>query len=157
MIHPQTIYTSRISYKGNGRIDITRKSKSIFGPSWGILQPVLTAKHQLKEAQLEYEVCMEEQSLIGCQHVAYELDIYKKVLEEEWRKYCIHYREEMADLWRKNQQAFKDLCEQALQSGIVMICFCSDVHFCHRRLLQDILIQCAPRFNMTLTNGGEII
>lgn len=73
------IWTARVTYKGPDRVDVTAKGRSLFGPSWTLLNRFLVVRRAGRET------------------------------EETWREYTRAYLAEMRVAYRRNQSAFHDL------------------------------------------------
>lgn len=104
------VRTSRISYAGSDRLDVTRKGADdvglAFAPSWKLLGPVLQAR------------------------AAGELD------DDAWRAYVDAYTDEMRASYRTNRASWDWLLAR---ERVVLVCYCTDADRCHRRVLARIL------------------
>jgi len=113
MLH---VYTSRISYSGVDRVNITRATGCSLGqhfaPSWGLL---MRARHQLES----------EQGAIA-----------RLVIWEEYRS---TYLAEMRISYRRHRRAWQELLAR---DRAVLVCYCTDPAMCHRRLLAQLLGKC---------------
>lgn len=121
------IHTARVAYRGEDRLDVTRKSGReglVFAPSWPALRPVLDvrAKHAA-----------------GCADDA-ELAVV-------WNHYVAVYTAEMRMSYRRHRAAWDALLARPV---VTLCCYCTDPDHCHRTLLaRDIL----PKLGATY--GGE--
>jgi hypothetical protein len=108
---PLLVYTSRITYRGQDRLDITRKSAGPeglpFAPSWGILSPVL----KLRRAGQTFG-------------------------SDFWDGYCSAYRDEMRASYRSHRGAWDALLAR---DEVTLCCYCTDPERCHRTLLAGYL------------------
>ena len=127
---PLEVYTSRISYGWPDRLDCTRKSGTdglFLAPSWAILKPALASM----KTDLEEWNFYANEGAWSCGEAA------KRRLDDTWRKYVKAYKSEMAT----SQKEHADRWEWLLGlERIVLCCYCTSTHYCHRRLLRaDIL------------------
>lgn len=103
------VHTSRITYAGPDRLDVTRKSGDpVFAPSWAILRPML----ELRRAE-------------GMMSVAY-----------AWPRYVADYTAEMRQSYVRNRAAWDALLSR---DEVTLCCFCTDLQHCHRTVLAGIL------------------
>ena len=104
------VYTSRVSYHGPDRLDITRMSAPpdgiAFAPSWLILRPMLQRRRE------------------------------DHVTETEWLAYAAAYTAEMRDSYRGHRARWDALLER---DEVTLVCYCTDVTHCHRTVLAGIL------------------
>jgi len=104
-----TVHTSRITYAGPDRLNVTRTSGDpTFAPSWTILRPMLA----LRRAE-------------GAMSVAY-----------AWPRYAADYTAEMRVSYRLNRPAWNALLARA---EVTLLCYCTDPAQCHRTVLAEIL------------------
>ena len=73
------IWTARVTYSGQDRVEVTAKAGSVFGPSWPLLNRFLSVRRAGKET------------------------------EETWIEYQAAYLAEMRGAYRRNKSAFHDL------------------------------------------------
>lgn len=109
------IYTARIAYRGDDRLDITRKSAGpdgiAFAPSWKLLGPVLAARR------------------------------HGDPIEPLWPAYVEGYTAEMRASYRGNFPAWGRLLDfLLLKAGeVTFCCYCTDARYCHRTVLAEIM------------------
>ncbi len=105
------IHTARVSYRGDDRLDVTRKSGReglALAPSWELLRPVLVARTR---SAREYA--------------------------EAWERYVVGFTVEMRTSYRANRAAWDALLAREV---VTLCCYCTDPERCHRTLLaRDIL------------------
>lgn len=108
---PLRVFTAQLSYRGEDRLDITRKSGgtsgSPFAPSWQILGPALTARAAHR-------------------------------LPEHWPTYREAYLQEMRGSYRSDSSPWHALLARV---SVTLCCYCADARHCHRRLLAEILVR----------------
>lgn len=106
------VYTSRVTYAGADRFDVTRKTGAKaghpFAPSWAILRPALEARRAGRET------------------------------EATWETYSAAYSEEMRRSYRAHRRAWDDLLARP---EVTLVCYCTDPARCHRTLLAAILVK----------------
>ncbi len=103
------VHTSRVTYAGPDRLDVTRKSGDpTFAPSWAILRPMLA----LRRAE-------------GAMSVAY-----------AWPRYVRDYTAEMRTSYRLNRAVWDVLLAR---ESATLLCYCTDAAHCHRTVLAGIL------------------
>lgn len=113
-----TIYTSRLSYRGDDALDITRKSAGprgiVFAPSWPLFRRYLARKHA------------------------------GRVTRESWLEYREKYIAEMRVSYIENRSAWDAL----LSLDVVTLgCYCLNPSACHRVVLaQDILTKLGAKY-----------
>ena len=140
------VQSARITYQGEDRLDITRKSgkEGLFlAPSWTILAPVLAARKQA-DAIME-AMRREAQSRGGYADVhdmptfdpfAYQRDA-ENIMDLAWRVYRPAYRDEMRASYRHCRTQWEALLSR---ERVVLVCYCLDAEHCHRAILRrDIL------------------
>lgn len=150
------VHTARISYRGEDRFDITRKSGRegiVFAPSWRLLGPVLRARRALEDKRLEEREVGEsiergEGGEAGLQVIAFELDVLERQWNAAWSAYVAGYMDEMRASYREHRAAWDALLARVI---VTLVCYCSDPEHCHRTLLKrDIL----PKLGAS-SGGGE--
>lgn len=104
------IYTARVNYDGDDRLDITRMGRHPVGialaPSWAALGPYLAKR---KDGDLDLA---------------------------DWQAYRGLYLDEMRFSYRRNRIHW----EQILAMPVVtLVCFCVDPMRCHRTIAAEIL------------------
>jgi len=108
------IWTARISYGGEGRLDVTRKGNSPFAPSWTLLNET--------KARVKRE----------------------GVTEAGWTWYRKRYVVEMRRSWRHHRAAWDELLSRLGPEGapgrVVLCCYCTDYLRCHRSVLAELLV-----------------
>lgn len=137
---PLRVWTARVSWRGEGRLDITRKSAGPaglpFAPSWAILRPALDARVQ---AMARRSVAVEEAKR-GDHPAAQALfDESIRVEAEAWARYVPAYTAEMRASYRANVEAWAELLASRERT---LVCYCTDAARCHRRLLALMLVKC---------------
>jgi uncharacterized protein YeaO (DUF488 family) len=105
------VFTARISYTGEDRLDVTRKSGgkdgTPFAPSWAILAPALEARRT------------------GADMVA------------TWERYVHAFMKEMRSSYRRDRASWDALVKR---ERVVLVCYCTDAERCHRRLLRAVIL-----------------
>jgi hypothetical protein len=125
-----TISTSRITYSGSDRLDITIKSAStiegkLFAPTWEMVTGVK----------------------------AYHGDTrFPNVTPISSEEYDQRYYQLLRERYAKNKQLFIDLIHR---ESVVLCCFCNSPENCHRRLAADILSKLAAHHSIAVKLGGE--
>jgi uncharacterized protein YeaO (DUF488 family) len=64
-----------------------------------------------------------------------------------WSEYERLYHERMRKSWVENRARWKEVLSW---DEVVLVCYCRDLRFCHRRLLKNYLVACGA------IDGGEI-
>lgn len=77
------IYTARIDYPGDDRLDVTRKGESVFGPSWELLTPFLERRR------------------------------LRPLGEGDWAEYAAKYTVEMRRSYHEHRAWWDDLLERS--------------------------------------------
>jgi uncharacterized protein YeaO (DUF488 family) len=126
-----TIYTSRITCRGDDRIDCTIKTAStiegkLFAPTWDMVTGVKAYHGDTRFPNV------------------------KPISSEEYDK---RYYQLLRDRYAKNKQVFIDL---AHRERVVFCCYCSDPNHCHRKHAVDILHKIAQAYGIEVKLGGEI-
>lgn len=107
-----SVYTARVTYAGQDRLDITRKSAGPdglpFAPSWKILGPMLMHRRE-----------------------GGAIDPYFG-----WPQYVEDYRREMRAGYRLCPDDWNALLAR---DEVTLVCYCSDPTHCHRTLLAGFL------------------
>jgi len=110
-----SVYTSRVTYAGADRLDVTRKGAGPeglpFAPSWAILGPVITMRRLY--------------GVVG--------------VDQVWPKYVEDYTAEMRVSYRDHRPAWDAVLAR---SSVTLVCFCVDPTHCHRTVLAGLLIAC---------------
>lgn len=128
------VYSARISYRGEDRLDVTRKSgqEGLFlAPSWKILRPAIAARKRAAALAME--------------------DAIVPALAERkvaWDRYVPAYLEEMRASYRRELAAWNALLAR---ERVVLVCYCVDAEHCHRYLLRT---QILPKLGAV--DGGEL-
>lgn len=127
-----TIYTSRITYRGEDRIDTTIKSAStiegkLFAPTWDMVTGVKAYHGDTRFPNV------------------------KPISSDEYDK---RYYQLLRERYAKNKQVFIDLVHR---KRVTLCCYCADkpTH-CHRHLAADILSKIAEHHGIAVKLGGEI-
>lgn len=145
-----TVHTARISYRGEDRLDVTRKSGReglAFAPSWALLLPAIRARGAFETKWAELGESMERGDEQAERHLAHELDAAKREWMTAWATYQRAYLAEMRTSYRANRAAWDALLARPI---VTLCCYCTDPERCHRTLLaRDIL----PKLGATY--GGE--
>lgn len=119
------VWTSRITYAGPHRLDITAKSGrglgALLAPSWGILSPILAMRKR--------------GDLAG--------------VEAAWPRYVELYTREMRECYRAHRAAWAELLAQPR----VLVCYCTDPARCHRRVLAEVLARLGAADRGELAEG----
>jgi hypothetical protein len=118
------VHTARISYRGSGRFDITRKSGGReghpFAPSWDILNPALEARSAAEAART-----------LG------KITAAIRIETDAWERYVPAFFDEMRTSYRANADAWARLLAR---DRVVLCCYCADADRCHRRLLAGMIL-----------------
>lgn len=135
-----TVHTARVSYGGDDRLDVTRKSAGpegiVFAPSWAILGPALDL---LK--------CAEDvgsQSCTSCDRMNCD---GQRIAHMTWALYSAAYAAEMRESYRTQRAAWRALLAR---ESVTLVCYCTDPERCHRSLLASILEKLGAK------NCGEV-
>lgn len=106
------VWTSRITYRGADRLDVTRKSAGpeglSFAPSWAILRPMLELRRS-DDPHAELRA---------------------------WPQYVADYTAEMRTSYRDHRPSWDVLLAK---SEVTLLCYCTDADHCHRTVLAEIL------------------
>lgn len=128
------VFTSRISYRGADRFDVTRKSGGdfgrIFAPTWYTLRPALNARRQADRLRKAGRV-----------------DEVHAIEERAWATYVPSFEGEMDASIELYPRAWADLLARA---RVVLVCYCPKRERCHRGLLVPMLVARGA------VDGGEI-
>jgi uncharacterized protein YeaO (DUF488 family) len=125
------ISTSRITYHGSDRLDITVKTAStiegkLFAPTWDMVTGVKKYHGDTRFPNV------------------------KPISSEEYDQ---RYYQLLRDRYAKNKQVFIDLVHR---ESVVFCCYCSEPNHCHRRLAMDILNKIAQAHGIRVTVVPEI-
>lgn len=132
------VRTARVSYRGEDRLDVTRKSGGVegvvFAPSWEILRAALAGRSRALLAKQGGDG-------VGADRIE----------KEAWAAYQPLYLGEMRASWMANREAWERLL---LRSSVTLVCYCSappggEPH-CHRRLLAGLLCK------LGAVDGGDV-
>ena len=119
------VWTSRITYAGPYRLDVTAKSGTGLGalvaPSWMILRPILERRKRGDHAGVE----------------------------AAWPGYVELYRHQLRRSYRAHRAAWAELLAQPR----VLVCYCTDPARCHRRVLAEILARLGAADRGELAEG----
>lgn len=122
------VQTTRVGYRGEDGLDITRKSGSelglVFAPSWDILRPALDHRRALEK--------LDAAALTTGQN-AY---IRDRVAEPMWRLYAAAFACEMRHSYRRHRRAWDELLGR---ERVVLLCYCRERARCHRGLVAEML------------------
>ena len=129
------VLTSRVSFAGPDRLDVTRKSgeawAKAFAPSWKILGPVVAGRRRANGLRA-----------VGKPVLADEVEA------DVWSSYVRAFFDEMRTSYATRRADWERLLAMP---RAVLCCYCVDADHCHRTLLgRDIL----PRLGASY--GGEI-
>lgn len=120
---PLLVRTSRVSYSGLDRLDITHKSARgigrAFAPSWRILEPALRARRNAD-------------GLRGAGKDA----AAERLEGAAWERYSEAYRAEMRQSYEAQRPAWTTLLARP---SATLVCYCTDPKRCHRTLLAGYL------------------
>lgn len=104
------VYTSRVTYAGPDRLDITRKGADrygiLFAPSWRLLNPMLAVRRN-------------------------DPNWFRL-----WPQYVEDYTAEMRTSYRDHRAEWDALLARP---EVTLVCYCTDPGHCHRTLLAGIL------------------
>lgn len=107
------IFTARIDYVGDDRVDVTRKSGSVDGialaPSWALLSPYLAKR---KAGTLT---------------------------DDDWREYVERYTAEMRESYRTHRWHWRRLLTRLGAGRLTLACYCADASRCHRVVAARLL------------------
>jgi len=117
------VWTARLTYRGDDRLDITWKTGGTagraFGPTYSILMPALHARADAKELRAA-----------GRKREAAEFE------EAAWATYEPAYVALMRKSYRELPSAWRPLLER---EEVTLVCYCPRRERCHRGLLAGIL------------------
>lgn len=104
------IYTSRITYDGIDRLDVSRSGNDpigrVFAPSWPLLRPHLERRR------------------------------HRVISIDDWDSYVDSYIEEMRKSYRSNKTIWDTV---AARDRVTFCCFCKSARHCHRTVLARLL------------------
>ena len=138
-----TIYTANIIFSGADRLDITAngvdtaRNKGLpapgacLAPSGGLLSWALQQIYVYGDTE-ETRRCL-------------------------WPEYSRRYLEEVRDTYRKDKKPFEALLRR---SSLVLVCYCKDAAYCHRRLAADILVKLSEghaQYEGEVTDGSPLL
>lgn len=107
------IFTSRVTYSGEDRVDITRKSGSVDGialaPSWELLKPFLVKRKFGQET------------------------------DDDWREYVERYTAEMRVSYRTHAWHWRRLLTRLETGPLTLVCYCRSWERCHRTVAARLL------------------
>jgi uncharacterized protein YeaO (DUF488 family) len=118
------VHTARVSYGGPDRLDVTAKSAERhgkpFAPSWALVKWGLSqrAAHNRKLATRDRDA--------------------DSFWQWTWKLYEMRYVEQMRVSYVYERWAWDALLRR---QHVVLVCYCTDVEHCHRRLLAEILVK----------------
>lgn len=119
------VYTSRISYGGPDRLDVTRKGNDPFGvtfaPSWELLRRGTAARGRAKR------MVDDGREKEGC---------FAAVMA--WDDYRCHYIAEMRQRYRTHRDKWDRLLKR---ERVVLCCYCVVPKMCHRTVLAELLVK----------------
>ncbi len=103
------VYTARISYSGNDRLNITRKANDpvgmAFAPSWDLLRSFLRLRRE------------------------------GKLTDSAWLQYRAHYTNEMQTSYENHRAIW---CRVLDRKTVTFVCFCTNAAQCHRTILAEL-------------------
>jgi hypothetical protein len=148
---PLHVHSSRLSYEGPDRLDITRKSGDRhglpFAPSWAILNPALKelarARDYDKRAELHVELGLEKNATL----VGYLVEA-GRIEDAAWERYRPAFIAEMRRSYREERAAWNALLAR---DRVVLCCFCAAWQQCHRFILRTEIL---PKLGAV--DAGEI-
>ena len=133
------VYTARVSYRGEDRLDVTRltadkhrKARSEahpgepFAPSWEILNAALEHRDAVRRFLVDNQAAVV--TLDGAM----------------WRLYERAYLAEMRESYRHHRAAWEDLLRRA---AVTLCCFCTDATSCHRTALGHALAKLRAQYH----------
>lgn len=138
-----TIYTANIVFNGADRLDITANGVdtarnkglpapgSCLAPSGGLLSWALKQIYEYGDSE-DTRRCL-------------------------WPEYSRRYIEEVRDTYRKDKKPFEALLRR---SSLVLVCYCKDASYCHRRLAADILVKLSDghaQYEGEVTDGEMLL
>jgi uncharacterized protein YeaO (DUF488 family) len=117
------LYTSRVSYAGSDRLDISRKSGDEFGrvfaPSWEILRPALDAMKAAKQLRLDGHAADGD-----------------AMASDAWATYTRFFTVEMRASYVRDRVRWHLLLDRR---EATLVCYCTDATRCHRTLVAGML------------------
>jgi hypothetical protein len=136
------VFTSRISYSGPDRLDVTRKSGTdglFLAPSWSILRPALEARKRADAVMAECSRLIKaEKDSEGPTFDPFEYQrTADDIVGESWRAYVSRYLAEMRESYRRHRAAWDTLLAR---ERVVLVCYCVDPEQCHRYLLRSRIL-----------------
>lgn len=137
-----TVYTARVSYGGDDRLDITRKSAGAdgisFAPSWDILTPALDGRRvtgAMRDAAGLTRAKNAADSRVA--ESADEMVRAADILDTSmWGLYRQAFLGEMRESYRTQRPAWDALLAR---ESVTLVCYCTDPARCHRTVLASIL------------------
>jgi hypothetical protein len=148
---PVQVLTSRLSYVGPDRLDITRKTGDRYGlpfaPSWAILNPALRARREAEYLDVRAEVHAKNKLGVTLEFVRWILESLR-IEDAAWERYRPAFVAEMRSSYRDDRAAWDALLAR---DRVVLCCFCKYAHRCHRFLLRTEIL---PKLGAV--DGGEI-
>lgn len=139
------LFTSRLAYDGNDKINATVKSGEGLG---GILAPTwsLVAGHKLFDAQ-------QDQNQAEMERWGTNKFTERPTEPLNDAQYTERYLTLMRSRYAEDKQPFLDILNQPRAT---ITCYCAAGEFCHRHIAVDVLEKIAERHNLPFERGGEI-
>lgn len=110
------IYTARMGYRGDDRLDITSRTQDLLGkplaPPWSLVEPMIALRRA------------------------------NRLTEAKWREYLVQYRRVLRASYRVNRAAWEALL---LLPEVTLLCFCADPQRCHRVPAAELLVLASNR------------
>jgi hypothetical protein len=137
---PLQVFSSRLSYDGPDRLDVTRKTADRhglpFAPSWTILNPALKSLEQARDLDKRAKLHVELKLGLTVQFVRYLLDSLR-IEDAAWERYRPAFVAEMRRSYRDERVAWDALLAR---ERVVLCCFCPYAHHCHRGVLRSEIL-----------------
>jgi hypothetical protein len=138
------VHTARMSYRGDDRLDVTRKSAGpegiAFAPSWAILRPALDALRcaEVLHAASGTAPAPGADAPRYAEGAAEMVRLAETVRTATWALYREAYTAEMRRSFRsrRHRPAWDALLAR---KQVTLCCYCVDPTHCHRTLLAGIL------------------
>lgn len=134
------VYSARVSYRGDDRLDVTRKSarEGLFlAPSWNVLRPALIARYSVDLKRADLEAANAQWAHRDAERLGFELAALEREWDETWERYVALFTDEMRTSYRRHREAWVALLQRPI---VTLCCYCADSQRCHRTLLaRDIL------------------
>lgn len=134
------VHSARLDYFGPDRLDITRKSQDWrglpFAPSWVILNPALKARQDAEYFEVRAEVHAKLRLGVTVDFIQWIVQSLR-IEHAAWERYRPAYIAEMRRSYRNDRSIWDWLLSL---DRVVLCCFCTNAHYCHRRILREEIL-----------------